>query len=289
MNRRDLLLLALGASLTACGTEATPPPSNPANCLRLCDGGAPVGGGGGGGGGGGVIGVDSGSPGADATTDVPATSVTGTLRTFRDLPPASNQVAAAGWTIRTLPPLDGDAGAPVELTAITDGNGAFTLPGLPLRQTLPGEAATGYWLLATAPAAGRISSLFTVREPGPLLLDTVNDDTVRTAINSAGLIQADDRAMVAVLVRQSSLRDALPVRNVRVQADGQSSATLYDSVAGVEIAETGTGALGFALLPNVPVPASGDGLASIVADRAARPYAVRVRRGTLSWLVVVSS
>ena len=75
--------------------------------------------------------------------------------------------------------------------------------------------------------------------------------------------------MVAVLVRQSSLRDALPVPTSRVQADGQSSATLYDSVAGVEIAETGTGAWASRSCPTSPSPAGGDGLASIVADRAA--------------------
>ena len=287
MNRRELLVLALGASLTACGSEINPPPSNPANCVNLCDGGAPRGGGGGGGGGG-VVTTDGGGATADATTDGPVTSVAGTVRTWRDLPPGSTLGPAAGWTVRTLPPLDADAGVFNELTAVTDGNGAFTLPGVPLRQTLPGESATGYWLLATAPAAGRISSLFTARDNGPLLLDTVNDDTVRTVINAAGLVQADDRAMIAVLVRQSTVRDALPVRNVRVQADGQASSSLYDGVGGVEIAETGTGPLGFALLPNVPVPAGGDGLALVIADRAARPYQVRVRRGAISWLVVVS-
>lgn len=292
MRQPTALLCVWGASLVACGSDLMPPSFNPSRCITSCDGGVPFGGGGGGGrpsldaGGG-----SSGGGTLDATVDVPApTSVTGRLRVFRDLPPRNDFIpSAGGWTIRTLPPLDADARTFTELSAVTDNTGAFTLPGLPLRQVLPGESATGYWLLATAPAAGRIASLFTVRETGAITLDTVTDDTVRAVINSAGLIQADDRAMVAVLVRQSTVPGALPVRNVRVQADGQVSATLYDGIDGVEIAKTGTGPLGFALLPNVPVPAGNEGVAAVTVDRAPRPYVVRVRRGALSWMLAVSN
>jgi hypothetical protein len=284
MTRRDLLVLALGASLSACGANDALPPPSATRCITTCDASAPIGGGG--------VPVRPGDAAValDSAADASATTVSGALRVFRDLPPGNVfSPSVAGWTVRTLPLFDADAGTPVELTAMTDSTGAFTLPGLPMRQTLPGETAAGYWLLATAPAAGRISSLFTVRDSAALQLDTVTDETVRTALAAASLVQADDRAMVAVLVRQSSVRDALPVQGVRVQAEGQSSATLYDSVAGLEIAETGTGRVGFALLPNVPVPATGDGYAVVIADRAARPYQVRVRRSTLSWLLVVSS
>ena len=148
---------------------------------------------------------------------------------------------------------------------------------------------SGYWLLATAPAAGRIATLFTVREMGAVSLQTVSDDTVRAALAPSGLVQADDRALVAVLVRQSSSPGALAVRGVRVEAEGQSTASVYDGLGGLELAETGTGPLGFALLPNVPVPASGDGYATVRADRASRTYSVRVRRGALSWVVVIAS
>jgi hypothetical protein len=289
MALRPFLLLALGASLAACGTNDPLPPPNSARCNTTCDASFALGGGGGGGG---TPGLDAGAPaeaGMDATAEAPSTTVTGTLRLFRDLPPGmSVPMSVGGWTIRTLPLFDADAGTPVELSTLSGPLGDYTLPGIPMRQTLPGETTTGHWLLATSPAAGRISTLFTVRTASDLALETVTDDTVRTILSASGLVQADDRAMIAVFVRQSTVRDALPVRGVRVEADGQASATLYDSVAGMEISETGTGRLGFALLPNVPVPASGDGFVAVSADRAARPYVVRVRRATLSWMLVVS-
>lgn len=305
MARRHPLLFALGASLAACGSADSPPPSNSARCITTCDASFAMGGGGRTPGG--IDGGAGAEAGIDANVDGAATAVSGTLRLFRDLPPGvSVPMSVGGWTVSTLPlfvPVDAGVAdadvdadvtvAPVDagvdaLTALTGSLGDFTLPGVPDRQTLPGETATGYWLLATSPAMGRISSLFTVRSAADLALETVTDDTVRTVLAAAGLVQADDRAMIAVFVRQSTVRDALPVQNVRVQADGQSSATLYDGISGMEISETGTGRLGFALLPNVPVPASGDGLVSVSADRAARPYTVRVRRGTLSWMLIVS-
>ena len=304
MARRHLLVLALGASIAACGSADTLPPPNSARCINSCDASFALGGGGRP-----PPSADGGTTaeaGMDAGVDA-ASSVSGTLRLFRDLPPGNSvPMSVGGWTVSTLPlfvPVDaGVADADVDadvvvapadagsdaLTALTGSLGDFTLPGVPDRQTLPGETATGYWLLATSPAMGRIASLFTVRSTADLALETVTDDTVRTVLAAAGLVQADDRAMIAVFVRQSTTRDALPVQNVRVLADGQSSASLYDGISGMEISETGTGRLGFALLPNVPVPASGDGLVAVSADRAARPYAVRVRRGTLSWMLIVS-
>jgi len=304
MARRHLLVFTLGASLAACGSGDAPPPPNSARCITTCDASFALGGGGRP-----PVGIDGGAvteAGIDATADGRATTVSGTLRLFRDLPPGNSvPMSVGGWTVATLPlfvpvdagaadaDVDADVVAPADagfdaLTALTGPLGDFTLPGVPDRQTLPGETATGYWLLATSPAMGRISSLFTVRSTADLALETVTDDTARTVLSAAGLVQADDRAMIAVFVRQSTTRDALPVQGVNVEADGQSSASLYDGISGMEISETGTGRLGFALLPNVPVPASGDGLVSVSADRAARPYAVRVRRGTLSWMLIVS-
>ncbi len=47
--------------------------------------------------------------------------------------------------------------------------------------------------------------------------------------------------------------------------------------------------LGFAVLPNVPVPASGDGYVTVSGPRVARPFQVRVRTHTVTWLLLTAS
>jgi hypothetical protein len=293
MLRETLCLLVIGAAALGCASSDTRPGTNTTLCVPV-DGGAPCRGIFGGPGGGRTPTLDSGVTPADApTADALAATVSGALRLFQDLPPRATRIAGtAGWTIRALPTLGGvDAGAGATLEGITGGAGDFTLPGLPPTATSPTTGLPSYWLAAGFPVMGNLESMFEVpAEARSIELQTVTDDTLRTSLNAAGLVQADDRALIAVWVRESRAAGARAVEGVTIEAEGQSTQTLYDGASGImELSATGTGPLGFAILPNVPVAASGDGLVTVQGTRMARPYAVRVRRQTVTWVVLTAS
>lgn len=300
-------IAALCALLGACGSEPARPGTNSPSCVTFCDASYSRGGGGLPTGPGDFDAASAAEAGLDAMApDVAPTTVSGTLRLFNNLPPGTTTtVGSGGWTVRTLPPLTVDASASAdaavddvpdldapstELSTTTTATGEFTLPGVPARAVLPGETATGYWLEATFPAMLRFGTMFVVREGTAPALQTFTDDTLRGVLSSVGFALNDASAVIAVYVRQSTVADALPVSSVRITADGQVSATLYDGPTGaMEVSDVGTGTRGFALLANVPVPASGDGVVTVTATRASRTYPVRVRRGTVSWLLVVAN
>ncbi len=308
MIRNGLPWLALVSLAAACSSESARPASNSGNsaCMpdpdagRTCIGFGGIGGGGGGGGGGTVTPFDSGAS-LDATVDATAsTALTGTLRVYQELPPVTARTAnTAGWTIRTLAPLDPDAGtsldagtdAGVTLETVTTGLGEFTFAGAPTAAISPATGVSSYWLTANFPAMGNLGALFELpATANPAALLTVSDEALRTSLNAVTLVQADDRAAIAVWVRESRAAGALPVRNVVLTADGQASPSLYDGSSGLmELSETGTGALGFALLANVAVPATGDGWVTVNGPRLARPVPVRVRRQLVSWVVVTAN
>lgn len=301
---RVSVAVVLCALLGACGSDPARPPTNSISCVTTCDASYARGGGGLPTGPGDSDAATSAEAGIDAAApDVAPTSVSGTLRLFNNLPPGTTTtVGTGGWTVRTLPLLaaaGGDAAvgdvpdldaATMELSTTTTATGDFTLPGVPARGALPGESATGYWLEATFPAMPRFGTLFVVREGTTPALQTFTDDTLRGVLSSVGFTLSDTSAVVAVYVRQSTVADAMPVSGVLVTAEGQVSGTLYDGPTGaMEISTTGTGSRGFALLANVPVPSSGDGVVTVTATRASRTWPVRVRRGTVSWLLVVAN
>ncbi len=293
MLRETLCLLAIGAAALGCSSTDGRPGTNTTLCVPV-DGGAPCRGIFGGPGGGATPTLDSGvTPGDAGTADAPALTVSGTLRLFQDLPPRTTRIAGTtGWTIRALPTLDGaDAGADTALEATTGGAGEFTLAGVPPVATSPTTGLPSFWLAASFPVMGNLGSMFEVpAETRAVDLQAVTDDTLRTSLNAAGLVQADDRALIAVWVRESRVAGARSVEGVSLEADGQSSQTLYDAASGLmEPSGTGTGPLGFAVLPNVPVTSSGDGLVTVRGSRFTRPYAVRVRRQTVTWLVLTAS
>lgn len=297
MHRESLRLVAAGALLLGCSSGDLRPASNTTLCVPV-DGGPPCRGE--------VIGTVN-PPTGDAsvstplldaaTPDAAVTSVTGTLRIFPTLPPsASRTVAIAGWTVRALPAYSAGADAGVDdagvgLEAITDSTGAFTLGGIPPVSNSPTTGEPSFWLSANFPVMGNFSSMFELPSASRSVeLQTFNDDALRVSLNAAGLVQADDRAVLAVWVRESRTPGARPVSGVTLEADGQSSQSLYDGASGLmEVSLTGTGALGFAILPNVPVPASGDGYVTVTGPRVVRPFQVRVRTHTVTWLLLTAS
>ncbi|MFO0645407.1 MAG: hypothetical protein U0326_04150 [Polyangiales bacterium] len=299
MPRNTLRFLALGALLASCSSNEVRPGSNTSLCVPE-DGGPPCRG---------MIATGPSNP-TDATvttTPVDATvaddalseNVTGTLRIYATLPPMTARAAGStGWTVRSVPAFaassDGgvDAGdAGVTLEAITDGVGAFTLPGVPPIATSLTTGQPSYWIAVNFPVMGNFSSMFELTADSRAVeLQTFNDDALRFSLNAAGQVQADDRALIAVWVRESRAAGARPVSNVTLLADGQSSQSLYDGASGLmEVSVTGTGALGFAILPNVAVPISGDGYVTVTGPRLARPFPVRVRTRTITWLLLTAS
>ncbi len=310
MIRNGLSWLALVTLAAACSSESARPASNPgeSTCVPDADGGRRcIGfngiGGGGGGGGGTTPTIDSGTP-LDATLDAnTSAALTGTLRVYQELPPVTPRTAnTAGWTLRTLAPLAYDAGvddggvdagldAGTTLETLTTGLGEFTFAGAPTTAISPATGLNSYWLTANFPAMGNLGALFELpATANPAALVTVSDEALRTSLNAVTLVQADDRAAIAVWVRESRAAGAAPVRNVVLTADGQASPSLYDGASGLmELSATGTGALGFALLANVAVPATGDGWVTLNGPRLARPVPVRVRRQLVSWVVVVAN
>lgn len=301
MPRNTLRFLTVGALLASCSSNEARPGSNTSLCIPE-DGGPPC------------RGMIAGGPstGADATVTTPvadatvtadalAETVSGTLRIFATLPPVTARASGStGWTVRSVAPFvasadagvgadAGDAGATLE--AITDGVGAFTLPGVPPISASLTTGQPSYWLSVNFPVMGNFASMFELTADSRALeLQTFNDDALRFALNSAGQVQADDRALIAVWVKESRAAGARPVSNVTLLADGQSSQTLYDGASGLmEVSVTGTGALGFAILPNVAVPIAGDGYVTVTGPRLARPFPVRVRTRTITWLLLTAS
>ncbi len=303
MIREPVVLLALGALALGCSTSSDRPGTNSSLCVPV-DGGPPCRGG--------PVGptpptpptpptFDSGATTPDATAPEDAsTSVTGTLRLYRDLPPGATTAAmTSGWNLRALPAVGVDAGvdggaddAGVTLVeTATTGTGDFTLPGVPPVGVSPATGLPSFWLELTFPVMGNIGTMFELpAETRSVELRAFTDDTLRVALNAQTLTQADDRAVIAVWVRESRAEGAAAVSNVTVTADGQASPTLYDGPSGImEMSVSGTGPRGFAILPNVAVPASGDGFATVTGSRAPRSYQVRVRRRMVSWLVLTAS
>ncbi len=310
MLRESLRFVAAGALLLGCSSNDVRPASNTTLCVPV-DGGPPCRGE--------IIGTIA-PQGGDASTTPPSidaatvdaasvTTVSGTLRVFPSLPPdAARAAGSSGWTIRSLPAYvspfavadaGSDAGlsdasaddAGVAFEAVTDSNGAFTLAGVPPIGNSPTTGEPSYWISANFPVMGNFASMFEIPSTLRVVeLQTFTDDSLRVSLNAAGQVQADDRALIAVWVRESRTPGARPVSGVTLEADGQSSQALYDGASGLmEVSLTGTGPLGFAVLPNVPVPASGDGYVTVSGPRVARPFQVRVRTHTVTWLLLTAS
>jgi hypothetical protein len=299
MLRDPLRLLCVGALAFGCASSNDRPGGNSSLCVPD-DSGAPCRG---------MLGGGPGDPAdastpttpmdAAATADASSTAFSGTLRIYATLPPTSARAAgSSGWTVRsvapyTAPVADGgvavDAGAPLE--AVTDGTGAFTLPGVPPVADSVTTGLPSFWVSVNFPVMGNFASLFELpADTRTSELLTFSDDAMRVSLNSAGQVQADDRALIAVWVRESRSVGARPVSGVVLQADGQSSQSLYDGASGLmEVSLTGTGALGFAILPNIPVPIAGDGYVTVTGPRLARPFQVRVRTRTITWLLLTAS
>ncbi len=287
MLREPVLFFVLGAVALGCASPDVRPGSNTSLCVPR-DGGPPCRGSPTGPGT--PTTMDSGAPAVDsgAPSDA-ATTVTGTLRLFSSLPPGTVTTISSGWTVRALPSPDPDAGAPM-LEATTTGLGEFTLAGVPPAGTDPDTGLAAFWLEATFPVMGNVGSMFEwPADTRSVELRAVTDDTLRVSLNSVGFVQADDRAVIAAYIRQSRTTGAAAVTGVLLQADGQASATLYDGPSGLmEVSATGTGSAGFAILPNVPVPVSGDGFIAVTGPRLTRTYRVRVRRHTMSWVLLTA-
>jgi hypothetical protein len=279
-------------SVVGCSTPESRPRTNVGGCVPTDTGATCVRGGVGVVGGGGGMGDPMDAASRDESAAVTPVTVAGTLRLFTSLPPALTATTTrSGWTLRALPSLDPDAGTAPMIEATTLPTGEFTLPDVPPVGSMSSSEMPSFWVEATFPVMGGIGSIFEVPAGSrALTLNTVDDDLLRVTINSFGFIQSDDRAVIAVYVRESRADGARAVSDRRANADGQSSATLYDNVGGtLELAINGTGPRGFALIPNVPVPASGDGFVSVTVQNSPRMYQVRVKRGRLSWLVATSS
>ncbi len=238
---------------------------------------------------------------ATVAADVLAENVSGALRVFATLPPVTSRAAGStGWTVRSVAPfvassdagVGGDAGdAGITLEAITNGVGEFTLPGVPPISASQTTGLPSFTVSVNFPVMGNFASMFELSADSRVVeLQTFNDDALRFSLNSAGQVQADDRALIAVWVKESRAAGARPVSNVTLLADGQSGQTLYDGASGLmEVSVTGTGPLGFAILPNVAVPIAGDGYVTVTGPRLARPFPVRVRTRTITWLLPTAS
>jgi hypothetical protein len=293
--RWNLLLMSAAASLGCNSTPATRPPALPpcTTCEAAVRGSVGSGGGGGGGGGGGFDGggLTDGGGGADdaglrfeVRRGTGSVALTGSVRVAQSLPitETTTYVAASNWRVETFGP---DLAEQTQ----TDSAGQFAF----VQASYITVNGTGPLLgvRMTPPRTGALGSFVLLPPISTVDLTALDIDTLQVALSPAMGTVINSRGHLVVQVQNASAPRG-PARDTLVSVVNDAFAqTYYDgpSVGQLVVSSTGTGAYGFAVVPNLEAPvAPGYNVARVRLTRGGRSvdFAAPVFSDTVTWVAL---
>ncbi|MFO0630670.1 MAG: hypothetical protein U0325_34275 [Polyangiales bacterium] len=291
--RWNLLLMSAAAAWGCNNTPATRPPALPpcTTCEAAVRGSVGAGGGGGGGGLDGGMLTDGGGGATDdaglrfevrrGSGGVP---LMGNLRVAQSLPitETTTYVAASNWRLETF-------GPDLSEQTQTDSAGQFAF----VTASYITVNGTGPLLgvRMTPSRAGALGSFVLLPPLTSVELTAIDVDTLRVALAPAMGTVVGGRGHLVVQVQNESAPRG-PARDTLVSVVNDAFAqTYYDgpTVGQLVVSSTGTGAYGFAVVPNLDAPAApGYNVARIRLTRGSRSvdFAAPVFSDTVTWVAL---
>lgn len=292
---RALSALLLATAATACSNTPESRPASLPPC-DTCEASVRMIGGGSGGGGGGGGGSDAGATGMDASVEGDAglrfevrrgdggVALSGIVRVAQALPivETTTFAPASGWAVETF----GTDGA--EATT-TDSTGAFAFA----RASYITINGTGPLLgvRMTPTRAGALGSFVILPPLSTVELTAVDQITFQNALAPASATVLNGRGHLVIQAQVESAPRG-PARDTLVSVvNAPFSQTYYDgpTVGQLVLSTTGTGAYGYAVVPNLDTPAApGYFVAQIRLTRNGRSvdYAAPVFSDTVTWVAL---
>ncbi|MEZ4392730.1 MAG: hypothetical protein R3A48_16695 [Polyangiales bacterium] len=293
--RSSFAALTLAAAMGCNNSSPTRPPALPPcdTCeasVRMSMGGS--GGGGGGGGGGGFdasVGSDA-AAGGDAALRFEVrpgdggVALTGNLRVTQALPitETTSYVAASGWRMEVF-------GNDLGETTTTDPAGRFAFTNASYITVNGTGPLLGVRMIP--PRTGALGSFVLLPPLTSVELTAIDIDTFQTALSPAMATVLNGRGHLVIQVQNESAPRG-PARDTLVSVVNDPFAqTYYDgpSVGQLVVSATGTGAYGFAVVPNLATPVSpGYSVAQVRLTRNGRSidYAAPVFSDTVTWVAL---